>query len=415
VEVPLMYFDIYRENQDPTFTEFLSGIVVSNINTNSSYGGYLKVYTNTFQSNSVNGAVFIGSNFISQTDQEVQISFASNDISKLADDPTRFFITWQPTGFDPNAVNNFRITRLKGGGFNTISGSNIAVDNMPFLTTLAINSVKLDAASANLSMIALLPTSVTQGDKDIQAMTVSVSVPDPDAVFKLGSLTFTLGTSNVITSPFINARLFADNGSTSGAYDAGDSEIASGVFSSSNITLPFGNTINISSTATRFHLLISVDNSAPDTEEIFFQLLNALQSGFTPVSIPGVTNVNIQTTVSSTFTTGVAEIIAKLTTTSSDKLTAANTIIPTCSNVLARILLPTGVDKTGHSAVVYSMTGVKITELSFNADNSIEWDGTVDGADDSLEFVPSGIYKVIVTGPVVTQQHIKVLVIHCKE
>ncbi|MBI4978827.1 MAG: hypothetical protein HZC28_15220 [Spirochaetes bacterium] len=401
VEIPIMYFDAYRENQSLAEPEYIAGLVLSNVYTNAAFYGYFNIYTNTKNDDTFTSGVCISSNnFISNMNSAVAISF-SNSGSYDWDNPDRYFITYTPLSFASTATNMFRVTSLLSGGPNAGTTA-----DQYWLTNLTMTPIALDNAAVTVSVSNLLATEALQGSNGIAAMRVMIAAADDDASYSLNSLSFSIEEIDGATNSIGNAALYSDTGTKVGEFDGGDTPVdgATGFFIGGKMKLTFNNTISITSNTRVFYLVVQIGGDAKANSRFRISMPRADQAGFTGINVAG-TSYPVVLNNYSPDTTGYCTVLPSLEVKAEDKIAAANTFINIAKGEKASVYVVNNGDAALYRAYVYDAMGYKITELAFSA-NRADWGGEKAGG----EKVRAGLYVIIVRGPNNFQKYFKILV-----
>jgi len=398
-EMPLLYFDALAEWEDDTKPEGLLGVTVTNLFTDHTFSGTLKLYTNNFLQNYLNtNWTPVSSAAVDQTVKTIRLSTPSNALPKYgSDDALRYFLSFTPDAFNSAAQTGFRITSFDVRGLTQVFSNTLglATANAAIYTNYAVTPMRLENNIVQVDYTTGLPETAAQGAKNILAGSFTVTALDDDASFTLQSLSVTYtGTSAADVTAGV---LYFDNGSSSNTFDKDDKAIegAAGVFENNIMRITLGNPVTVTKNPQVIHLLLSINNEAGAGNTISMTFDSSAQAAdaMAPLAITKTIYIPVAVTGGSSGSSS-CKVIPGVVFDSDEDFKATGTILNTCLGDVTAVYFKTGVDTDEVTASIYDLFGRKVRDIEISGGRAV-WDGK-DAADQ--EYIRSGIYLFIVRG-----------------
>jgi len=393
-EISIGVIETYRENQkkyDTNEWEYIDSILITNRLVNGHFRGIMRCYYGNALTEKYQDAGLIGQSFIDSTNQFtlLDLTNAAGEpylfISSNVNLPDRLFLTYQPLGFEFDAVNEFSIQQLNIGGYNDgiIGNSN----------ALSINStVKMTWPYIAINTVDVSPTMATQNVKYHPMFQFSFSPQDPDADFLLNAMVFSI-TGDIEADEVPEGNLFRESGDTPG-FDEADINLGLGSFVNNDMYLILGTPEWINALSPDYYFTVNVDK--PVVEGHIFQVHFAhdrQSSAFKPIA-----GTNARIFDFGTNSTGDVSLYIGIDY-SDEAFVVANTIIdpnegPEGENGRAIVYLAPEEEPGDYRVHVFSLLGHRLRTLSFSGTHQVSWDGR----NETDEVVPSGMYLLIIEG-----------------
>ncbi|OHD61892.1 MAG: hypothetical protein A2096_05665 [Spirochaetes bacterium GWF1_41_5] len=404
VEVPVMSFKMYRENETPGDSatwEYLTNITVSNVLNDYAFSGILKLYTNKASVDNWKSASQLSTNvLVSSGLPAVSFDFAKAYISYNAAESTRFYITYTAQNFHSAAQNSFKVLSIGSGGPN-----DGIINNSSGIIGFISEPIRCENRNIKIECTSYLPEKAKQGQKKVPALRMVINSIDADASFQLNSLYFDLG-GTFGTNDLEKGLIYLDNGDTPGSLDDKDVFVdgSAGIFSSGKMQATFSTPMAITSTPKKLLLLLDIGEEAIIGNSFNVSFKKENQKGFAALTID---NTAYALTLGdySPDTTGYCSILPGIQFKNKFTPAAASTVIDIAKNGKCQIYLSDELDYTAYKAAIFDVFGHKINDLAFPS-HKLEWGG----ADFKGSVVRSGIYIIIVIGPDI-HESFKVMVI----